>query len=445
MVKLISGIWMPINNILNNKNFDSMRIPKKIAAALSVYESLWRWCMPLLRLNSRMQEGFADRCTGNRLPPADLWIQAASAGESFLAWSLMETLQPDRPIRVLVTTTTRQGLDILQRAIDSASKTNPQIIAACAYFPFDRPSIMEQAVRRVHPRLMVLLETEIWPGLLTALKKNNRKTVIINGRLTPKSLKRYLIWPSLWKTLSPDRILAISGDDASRFAALFGQEIVRTMSNIKFDRLQTETATSGNPLQKWLPDTVPFLVLGSVREPEEEDIGQIIEAVRSRVPGTVIGLFPRHMHRMAAWEQRLTRLDIPWQLRSSLDNAPAKPGTVILWDMFGELNHAYALASAVFVGGSLAPLGGQNFLEPMIHGIVPVIGPFWDNFAWVGNDIFEQGLAMKVPDGPAVAAELVRQLTRPKPAPSHQAAAVRYIEERKGGSIQACRVIKEYL
>ncbi len=401
--------------------------------------------MPLLRLNSRMKEGFADRCTANTLPPADLWIQAASAGEAYLAWSLLETLTPHRPVHVLITTNTRQGLDILRRAIHEVSKSNPLITATCTYFPFDRPSIMAQAVARVNPKLMVLLETEIWPGLLAALKKHNRKIILVNGRLTPKSLKRYLLWPSFWKTLGPERVLAISDDDASRFAALFGPERVETMPNIKFDRLQTKAEPSGNPLQKWLPDAVPFLVLGSVREPEEEEIGLIIQQIQLHVPETVIGLFPRHMHRLNAWEQRLTRLNVPWQLRSSLKNDPAPAGTVILWDTFGELNHAYALARAVFVGGSLAPLGGQNFLEPMIHGIVPVIGPFWDNFAWAGFEIFNQGLVVKVPDGPAVAAELVRCLTQPKPGLPHQASAVRYIEERKGGSIQACRVIEEYL
>ncbi|MDO9264431.1 MAG: glycosyltransferase N-terminal domain-containing protein, partial [Desulfosalsimonadaceae bacterium] len=379
------------------------------------------------------------------LTPADLWIQAASAGESFLAWSLLETLTTDRPIQVLITTNTRQGLDILHRAANAVSKANPLITASCAYFPFDRPSIMEKAVARVNPRLMVLLETEIWPGLLAALKKNHRNIILVNGRLTPKSLKHYLLWPSFWKTLGPDRILAISADDGNRFSALYGPDAVQTMSNIKFDRLQTKTETSDNPLKKWLPDAAPFLVLGSVREPEEEEVGLIIQRIQSVAPETIIGLFPRHMHRLHAWEQRLTRLNILWQLRSSLKKDPARAGSVILWDTFGELNHAYALARAVFVGGSLAPLGGQNFLEPMIHGIVPVIGPFWDNFAWAGFEIFEQGLAVKVPDGPAVTAELVRCLTQPKTALSHQAAAIRYIEDRKGGSIQACRVIEAYL
>jgi len=422
-----------------------MTIPKKIRAALKIYESVWRWCIPLLRTNARLKEGFAHRCEVNNLPPADLWIQAASAGESYLAWSLLETLAPLLPIHVLITTNTRQGLDILRRAIDIVSQSNPLITATCAYFPFDRPSIMESAVACVQPRLMVLLETEIWPGLMAALKKSRRKILLVNGRLTPRSLKHYLLWPSFWKTLGPDRVLAISNDDARRFAALFGPERVETMSNIKFDRLETKTENSGNPLSKWLPEAIPFLVLGSVREPEEEAVGLMIKEIASRAPETVIGLFPRHMHRLDAWGERLTRLNISWQFRSSLKNTPAPPGTVILWDTFGELNHAYAIASAAFVGGSLAPLGGQNFLEPMIHGIVPVIGPFWDNFAWAGMELFEQGLAVKLPDGPASAAELVRQLSRPKPGPSRQAAAIHYIEARKGGTRKACRVIEEYL
>jgi 3-deoxy-D-manno-octulosonic-acid transferase len=120
-----------------------------------------------------------------------------------------------------------------------------------------------------------------------------------------------------------------------------------------------------------------------------------------------------------------------------------------LWDTFGELNPAYALAKAVFVGGSLVPLGGQNFLEPMIYGITPIIGPFWENFAWVGNDVFNQGLAVKVNNWQSVASGLIHQLRQTigqtETAVQRQTAAIRYIEARKGGTQQACELISNLL
>jgi 3-deoxy-D-manno-octulosonic-acid transferase len=421
-----------------------MKIPHKILLALKLYDTLWRACIPLMRLNSRLKDGYISRCTGDKLQPADIWIQAASAGEAFLALSLIENMPLALSSRVMVTTNTRQGLDIIEKAIKS--KSNNQVTVGSAYIPFDRPVIMDKAVQHIDPKLMILLETEIWPGLLFALKKNNIKTIIINGRVTPKSLKGYMRWPSLWKTLCPDKILAISDNDANRFATLFGPQKVQTMPNIKFDRLNTTIKKTNNHLKTFIPEASPFLVLGSVRQPEENQIESIIQKVQSRIPETIIGLFPRHMHRITYWRQTLDRLNSKWKLRSELTSETVLPGTIIVWDTFGELNAAYALAKAVFVGGSLAPLGGQNFLEPMIYGIKPVIGLSWENFAWVGNDIFKQGLAITTDSWQSVASELIDQLRQANPDfTQQQKAAIQYIEARKGGTIQACNLIAELL
>ena len=408
------------------------------------YDIAWRLCIPLLKLNSRLKEGYDSRCSGDSLKPADIWIHAASAGEAFLALSLIETMNPVAPIHVLVTTNTRQGFDIINNGIKSRINDS-QVKAECGYIPFDRPMLMDNVVQRICPKLMILLETEIWPGLLFALKKNIVTTIIINGRMTPKSLQRYMIWPLLWKALSPDKILAISDDDANRFATLFGQDKVQKMPNIKFDRLKTTINNTNNPLKSFIPNSVPFLVLGSVRQPEEHPVEKIIQNIQSSLPKTIIGLFPRHMHRIKYWEQELRRLNIKWKRRSELTDETVPAGTVIVWDMFGELNSAYALAKAVFVGGSLAPLGGQNFLEPMIYGIAPIIGPSWENFAWVGNDIFNQGLAIKEDNWQSVASGLIRQLRQTKTDDRLQAAAIRYIEARKGGTQQACELITDLL
>ncbi|MGB9498573.1 MAG: 3-deoxy-D-manno-octulosonic acid transferase [Dissulfuribacterales bacterium] len=418
---------------------------KKILSALRCYDFIWRLCIPLLRFNSRLKDGYDSRCSGNNLKPADIWIQAASAGEAYLAWSLLENLRPVQPVNILVTTNTRQGLDIIKKAIDAIVPDNHHITADCAFVPFDRPAIMESAVYKINPKMMILLETEIWPGLLFALKKLDRKIIIINGRLTPKNLGRYMLWPSFWQALRPDKILAISEADANRFAALFGQKTVQTMHNIKFDRLNTMVENKENPLKSFLPPASPVLILGSVRKEEEDQIINIITDIFLKCPETIIGLFPRHMHRISYWEHTLNRMNVRWKLRSALTEKPVENGTIILWDTFGELNLAYALAKAVFVGGSLAPLGGQNFLEPMIYGITPVIGPFWENFAWVGADIFKQGLAIKANNWQSVTSELVNQLQDSRPGEELQEAAIRYITDRKGGTAQACGMIMKEL
>ena len=446
--------------------------------AFILYNLGWRAARPLLKLNPRLKEGYAQRTFVQRpRRPADIWIQAASAGEAYLADALiheLEKLAAGQGINILVSTNTRQGMDILVQTkaqIDKqkASKTTRENKAAAielAFFPFDQPAIMEWAVRHISPKVMVLLETEIWPGLLSALRRNNRRVVIVNGRMTEKSLKGYAMMPRLWQELAPDRVLAVSRADAGRFARLFGQARVDLMPNIKFDRIRinpgpadskTDTGTDRKALKLALPDKSPFLVLGSIRQEEETDVLHMIRALLRRRPDLVIGLFPRHMHRLSAWQQHLNgfdQLQSPgrlgqkrpgWMFRTRMTEKPLPPGTLVLWDRFGELAAGYAHADAVFVGGSLAPLGGQNFLEPLMHGHVPVIGPSWENFAWVGPDVFTRGLVRRTDNWQAAAGELIRQLEEGLPRNEIKRTAAAYIASHQGGTRQACQTIVELL
>ncbi len=402
--------------------------------------------VPALRLNKRLAEGFNQRTLRENLPEADIWIQAASVGEAFLAKELLDNFKPSNPTRILVTSNTSQGIDILEQAVIESTPNNRGIAAFTAYFPFDKPTIMARAVSDISPKIMVLLESEMWPGLMAALKKNGCKILIINGRITSQSLSRYLLWPSLWRTLSPDKILAISENDAQRFAELFGKNRVDIMPNIKFDRIGSMESTPDkkNPLKSIIPFEIPFLVLGSVRLEEEFLIEKIITDILHRQPETVIGLFPRHMHRIEHWKNTLNRMVIPWVLRSETRHI-APPGTVILWDTFGELSFAYKISKAAFVGGSLAPLGGQNFLEAVTCGIIPIIGPSWENFAWVGSEIINQGLVKIAADWKEVTDTLVKGIENPPSHETVQKSAFKYLKNRRGGTEIACRLIHQSL
>ncbi len=322
---------------------------------MGIYELLWRLFIPLLKHHPRLRQGFAARSAADHLPAADIWLHAASAGEAYLALTLVNNLPTEARLRVLITTNTRQGLDIIKTGA-TAEKIPPGIAIHSIYIPFDRPRLAQQAVQRVFPKVMILLETELWPGLLLALKKHNIPVLLLNGRITAKSLKSYLLWPGLWKCLGPDHVLAISQEDAGRFGRLFGHKNVHTMKNIKFDQLNTQAHPATDHLKTILPQDRPFLVLGSVRQEEEKSVEAIITRIHSALPEILIGLFPRHMERMDYWTQTLNQLDINWIRRSDLNQGTAPDATVILWDVFGELQPAYALARAVFVGGSLAPL-----------------------------------------------------------------------------------------
>ena len=214
------------------------------------------------------------------------------------------------------------------------------------------------------------------------------------------------------------------------------------MSNIKFDRIAAAKFCGGdkNKLKAILPAENPFIVLASVRQEEEIPVNNIIQNVLRNRPETVVGLFPRHMHRIPYWQKTLRQTGIGCTLRSKTERR-VSAGNVVLWDTFGELLPAYRLAESAFVGGSLAPLGGQNFLEALVSGVIPIIGPWWDNFAWVGQEIIETGLLRVAGNWEQVAKLLLKDLAAPPSREDVINAALQFIEERRGGTDKACRRI----
>lgn len=415
-----------------------------IKPAFYIYNTCWKIIIPLLYFNNRLADGFLQRTLKEEPLKTDLWVQAASAGESYLAVEILKNLKFNRPVNVLLTSGTKQGFDILEHSIKQID--DKHIIARTSFFFFDQPDLMEKAVNKISPKIMILLESELWPGHLLALKKSGCKTIIINGRITDKSLKKYLLWKSFWNTIKPDRIYAISEKDAERFAILFGDESVEVMPNIKFDRFGDNEPVScvKNPIEELVKHNAQFMVLGSVRKKEEPFIEKIIFDILKRTPDTVIGLFPRHIHRVRHWSNTLEHMNIKWTLRTKITNQVLK-GSVILWDTFGELIHAYKYAKAAFVGGSLVPLGGQNFIEALNCGVVPVIGPYWDNFLWAGQEIADEGLIRVAANWQEAADILSEHISNPPSREKTKSAANEYMKRRQGGTAFACSIIANLL
>jgi len=410
-----------------------------------IYNILWQAVLPFLKKNKRLAPSFQKRVTTNHLKKADIWIQAASAGEAFLALSLLSTLEPEQKTKVLITSTTSQGIEILKSGL-AQKKINPNIDYCIDWFPFDIPHTIQAAVTRINPRIMVLLETEIWPALLHYLKKNNTPILIINGRLSKKSARHYKWTNFLWARLSPDNILAISPLDAKRYGQVFNKAQITTMPNIKFDLMASlpDKNSQLEDLKKIIPKDIPLSILASIRRQEEGEILEIMETLLTIYPGQVVAIFPRHMHRVDAWQKKLSRKGLSFRLRSQLQG-PITNSRIILWDRFGELRSAYGIASTVFVGGSLAQLGGQNFIEPAILGTPTVTGPHLDDFAWVGEDIFSRGIVTKCQDSRAVAQTMTTHLEASVDRSEQRQKALDYVQKRQGGTIMACRTILEVL
>ncbi|MDR2503020.1 MAG: 3-deoxy-D-manno-octulosonic acid transferase [Deltaproteobacteria bacterium] len=430
---------------------------------LHLYRLLWKIARPALRLHRRLGDGFEHRLVPPRWPlpqegrgdgtgaPRRLWLHSASGGEAYLVYELLHILSawPGGTCDALLCTScTRQGLEILQRAQRELQREDWRMDVN--YLPLDELDLMRRAVRQAFgppavpggPKVLALLETELWPGLLQACREYGAHVIILNGRLTEGSFRAYRFMRPALRRIAPERILAVSPENLERFRLLFGPKTsCSLMPNIKFDR----AANAPDALALNCGDRYnPVIALASIREEEEELILPVLGELLRLEPRCIPVLAPRHLHRLEAWEKRLRnqRLDF---IRASSGVDWEQGGRIVLWDSFGQLHRLYALAGTVFVGGSLAPLGGQNFLEPLNYGLIPCVGRFWDNFAWVGEELFELGLARRVQDAGELPPMLLEQLKSPPDKALVRERFTGYVAPRRGGTRQAAEALRVLL
>ncbi|MFP4285729.1 MAG: 3-deoxy-D-manno-octulosonic acid transferase [Desulfovermiculus sp.] len=426
-----------------NTKIQSFSLPASFKAGLGLYSTLWYAALPLALGFQHLRSGLWPRiCSRPEPRETDIWIQAASAGECTLVQTLLQSWPQDEPISCLATTNTLQGMQVLTKI------TPPRdVIFHPAYAPLDTGLRVRKALNALRPRVVVLLETELWPNLLAACTQRGIPVLLINARMTPKSLSWYTRVCKLGRKIRPRRILAVDQDHACRYSYIFGSRDVDTMRNIKFDRwsgIQKPLPFVQNPLSGLFKAQSRLLVYGSIRREEEPYLVPVIARMASLHPRAIQAVFPRHMHRIPAWKKALQEAGLSWKLRSQIQEGVPQ-GTVILWDSMGELEPAYAMARAVFIGGSLAPKGGQNFLESLAQGVVPCIGPWWSNFSWVGKEIVDQGLLTQI-SGPE---ELVQALSHDLRAPHSREKVhhrfAQYLHQRQGGVDDALFAIRREL
>jgi 3-deoxy-D-manno-octulosonic-acid transferase len=409
---------------------------------LLAYNLLWLLALPFLALPSRTRGTLRGRVRPN-LPPGrvDIWIQAASVGEARLAREILHSWPEDRPVSVLLTANTAQGLEVLQSVEPSRHKR-----MYTGYFPLDAGFFLSPVLRVARPGAVVLLEGELWPGLLASAARHGIPVLVLNARMSAKSMARYLAFPDFWPAVRPAEIRAVSEMDRCRYGFVFGDQSTEVMPNIKFDRFAPASPIPyvHNPLSSLIKANSQLAVLGSVRREEEGLLIDVVAELLARRSRSIVAVFPRHPDRVAAWKKLLDERGLHWLLRSSVRERIPQ-GRVVLWDTFGELEPAYALARAAFVGGSLAPCGGQNFLEALGQGITPCIGPYWESFAWAGRALVDQGLVFEVRSARELVSRLADCLAKPPDRESVHSRFLQYVEQRRGGTTTAIEAISARL
>ncbi|HKE83149.1 MAG TPA: 3-deoxy-D-manno-octulosonic acid transferase [Vicinamibacterales bacterium] len=326
-----------------------------------------------------------------------IWVHAVSVGEVLAARPIIAGLRERYPdLRLFLSTTTMSGQQIARSVSD---------VDAVFYFPFDFTFIVRRTLDLVKPRLFVMIETEIWPSLLRECRRRGVRTVLVNGRLSPRSYPRYrMIRPFIKRVLADiDRFCVQSDEMARRFAMLGANPARITVTgSLKFDSLDPSTAP-GRGRERVLrffriSPGRPVLVAGSTSKGEEDAVIRAFNRLRMTTAGgnALLILAARHRERFNEVERLCQREGLSTARRSDLpiDKEP-KVDAVIL-DTFGELAQLYQIATAVFVGGSLVPAGGHNILEPAVHGKPIIFGPHMDNFAEIARGFLAQDAAIQV-------------------------------------------------
>jgi 3-deoxy-D-manno-octulosonic-acid transferase len=382
------------------------------------------------------------------------WVHAVSVGEVIAAAPLVEGLRRAYPaLPLVVTTVTPTGARVVTERFAG--------LARHRYFPLDFPGAVRRTIDAIDPVFFICMETELWPNTLRALAARGVPTMIANGRLSDRSFRRYrLVRGALRSVLADVRVFAMRSDeDARRIIALgAAPERVVVTGNLKNDA----PADPAGAADLWrrllgLPAGQRVWIAGSTHRGEEEAVLDAHAAAAAGHPGLALVLAPRHPERVGEVVALIEARGLAAVRRSALPGPRSRSHTasgtgplrskpdVIVIDTVGELAQMYALADAVFVGGSLVPRGGHNVLEPALRAKPVLVGPHTDNFREAAGLLVAAGGAVIVHDGVSLGVELRRLLADAGLAARRGEAAFEALAAHHGAVRQTLDLVARFL
>ncbi|MFO7785916.1 MAG: 3-deoxy-D-manno-octulosonic acid transferase [Thermodesulfobacteriota bacterium] len=386
------------------------------ALASAGFPAFWLYTRMSGRYRRGLEQrfGFVSPAVESRLSGSPrIWIHAVSLGEIRVAYSLVRALDEQVPgCSVLVSTTTDHGFDL---ARETFGRDFPLV-----YAPVDLPFSVRRALQRVRPRVLVFLETELWPAWIAEARALGIRTALVNGRISPRSFEGYRRFRFFFRNVLSriDAFSMIGEEDARRVRAL-GAEARRVLvnGNAKYDLLPEQVGHEAEALVRRILNIdgrVPVFVAGSTRSGEERPLLDAYDQIRKAFPDTLLVIAPRHIERAREISELVRRRGLGCQFRSELRDGDApRSAPVVILDTFGELFRFYSAATLVFCGASLVPLGGQNPMEPAAWGKPVFYGPSMEDFSDATALLEDMGANGMVTDAHMLAREAVRLLKAP--------------------------------
>ena len=378
-----------------------------------------------------------------------IWVHAVSVGETLAVVGLVRALEQRYPGRKIF-------LSHITPAGREAGETRLPDVAGRFYLPLDWSCCIRRVLSRLRPALLVIVETELWPNLLRTAHESGARVVLVNARLSDRSLRRYrLIRPFMRRVLeNVDRICAQSARDAERYRALGAtSERVVVTGNMKFDAAPPRAGELSRLLGKALPlaQRSPVIVAASTMPGEEALLLPAWREIQRRHPRALLILAPRHPVRfetvaellaqeMGGCVRRTTLAVEEQEVASQLASAE-----ILLLDTIGELAGIFELADVVFVGGSLVPTGGHNLLEPAFWAKPIVFGPHMWNFRDIAQLFLQAGTALQVRDVQELSRVVLELLDSTAQQQELGQAAKQVLGNHAGATERVLQQVKEWL
>lgn len=320
-----------------------------------------------------------------------IWFHGASVGESVSMLPLINKLLEQYPnAHIMVTTGTVTSADVMGKRLPER--------AFHQYIPIDNPAFVTRFIRHWQPDLVLWFESDLWPALLSGIKRKNIPLILVNGRISNKSFKRWQQFDFISKELLGCFTLCLgqSEEDAYRLRVLGARDSM-CLGNIKYAGINPPVDKKKlEEIQKQISNR-PLWCVSSTHNDEELKIGKFLKRVNEKVPELMTVIAPRHPNRGIEIQEQLNDLGFKTALRSKGEKI-SEDTDIYIADTIGEMGIWYEMSPIVFIGGSLIPHGGQNFIEPSRFRDAVIVGPHMHNFTDAMNRAKKADAVIQVND-----------------------------------------------
>ena len=315
-----------------------------------------------------------------------IWLHGSSVGEILSVIPIINVLEKNKKIKKIILTSSTTSSALIFSKYKFKKTTH-------IYFPIDTNYLTKKFIKYWKPQIALFIDSEIWPNMFNNLKINNIPIILLNGRITKKSFKRWMKFPYFAKKNFSKISLAMpQNNETSKYLKTLGVKKIKIVGNLKYFG-QSKKFLDKNT-KKLFKNRLIFCA-ASTHYNEELFIGKIHKELKLKYNNLLTILIPRHANRSSSIANELENIGLKIITRSSKQKI-SKNTDVYIADTYGETSKFYGLSNITFLGGSLVPHGGQNPLEPARMGSYILHGPNIQNFKEVYNMLSKLNISSKV-------------------------------------------------